>query len=217
VAHRPSGYVPAASYDLFLPLYDPVLRWLMREDKFKTRLLEQADLQPGHRVLDLGCGTATLALLAKRREPEANVFAVDGDPKVLAVARRKVAGSGLSIHLGEALAGRLPYPDASFDRVLSSLVFHHLTRAEKMEAFGEVRRVLAKEGSLHLVDFGPPAGWASGVVTRLLSRGERIPDNLEGRLGELIRAAGFEGVQEHGYHSTPLGTLVFLSASAITA
>jgi ubiquinone/menaquinone biosynthesis C-methylase UbiE len=214
VADRPSGYVPAATYDLLLPLYDPVLRWLMRERRFKTRLLEQADIQPGARVLDLGCGTATLALLAKQREPEAEVFAVDGDPKVLEIARKKVASSGVSINLDEALASRLPYADASFERVLCSLVFHHLTRAEKMEALGEVRRVLAKGGSFHLVDFGPPVGLVAGIVAGVLGRGERMRDNVEGRLGELIRSAGLERVQEHGHHSALFGTLVFLSASA---
>lgn len=217
MADRPAGYVPAASYDVLLPLYDPVLRWLMREQAFKRRLLEQANIQPGNRVLDLGCGTATLALLAKQREPRANVSAVDGDPKVLAIARRKVERSGLSIKLDEALVSQLPYPDASFDRVLSSLVFHHLTRAEKMLALGEVRRVLGKDGTFHLVDFGPSLGWVSRVIARLMGRGERIRDNLEGRLGELIRSAGFAFVQERGCHSTPFGTLAFLSASVCGA
>lgn len=214
MSDRPRGYVPAATFDFLLPLYDPALRWLTREHEFKTRLLEQAELRPGHRVLDLGCGTATLSLLAKQREPRAELFALDGDAKVLAIARDKIAASGLSIRLDEGLAGRLPYPDASFDRVLSSLVFHHLTRAEKLQAFGEVRRVLVPGGSLHVVDFGPPAGPLGALIARLLRRGERIRDNLDGRLGELMSAAGLEGARDRGRHGTPFGTLAFVSASA---
>ena len=62
---RPAGYVPAAGQDWLLPLYDPFLRWVMRESVFKTRLVREARIAPGQRVLDLGCGTATLRHCAK--------------------------------------------------------------------------------------------------------------------------------------------------------
>ena len=60
-------YIPALRYDWLTPLYDPLLRWIMREEKFKRRLIAQADIQPGHRVLDLGWGAARRAALPPGR------------------------------------------------------------------------------------------------------------------------------------------------------
>src|SRR5947208_11381763 len=76
-------YVPAAGRDWLTALYDPVVRVTTRERSFKQRLIEQAALRPGMDVLDLGCGTGTLAVWAKQPTPEANIVGVAGDPKVL--------------------------------------------------------------------------------------------------------------------------------------
>jgi ubiquinone/menaquinone biosynthesis C-methylase UbiE len=211
VTHRHADYIPAAGHDFFLPLYDPVLRLLMRERALRTRFLDLAAIQPGQRVLDLGCGTATLLLLLKERCPSAEVVGVDGDPKVLAFARAKAEKQGVAIRFDEALATQLPYGDASFDRVLSSLMLHHLTRDEKLQALREARRVLAPGASFHLVDFGPPRNWLARGVVRALSHGERMADNLAGRLPELMREAGFARVEERGHHGSVFGTLVFIS------
>jgi ubiquinone/menaquinone biosynthesis C-methylase UbiE len=213
MAQHDTGYIPAAGQDLFLPLYDPVLRLLMRESAFRQRFLEQADIHPHHRVLDLGCGTGTMAILVRQRRPESTVVGVDGDPKVLKVARAKAAKASLSIQFDESLAERLPYPDASFDRVLSSLVLHHLTRDEKLGALREVHRVLKPGGCFHLADFGPPVGWYASVLARVIPSGERLRENLEGCLPQVMAEAGFQEIKDRGFHSTPFGTVALLSAS----
>ena len=213
MAHHDTRYIPAAGHDLFLPLYDPVLRLLMRESTFRQRFLEQADIRPHDRVLDLGCGTGTMAILIRQRRPESTVVGVDGDPKVLKVARAKAAKAALSIQFDEALADRLPYADGSFDRVLSSLVLHHLTRDEKLGALREVRRVLKPGGCFHLADFGPPVGWYAGVLARLIPSDARLRENLEGCLPRLMAEAGFQEIKDRGFHNTPFGTLALLSAS----
>lgn len=207
---RPHDYVPAAGRDFLLPLYDPFLRFVLREGTFKRRLVEQARIQPGQRVLDLGCGTATLTILAQRRHPEAQLVGVDGDPKVLAVARRKLAEAGLAIPLDQALAWDLPYPADSFDRVLSCLVFHHLMRDEKLRSLREVRRVLRPGGSLHIADFGPPSSRLGRALARRLQRGERLGDNVAGRLPELLAEAGFRDAAQTGRHTTLGGVLGFV-------
>jgi SAM-dependent methyltransferase len=213
MAQHDTHYIPAAGHDLFLPLYDPVLRLLMRESTFRQRFLEQADIHPHHRVLDLGCGTGTMAILVRQRRPESTVVGVDGDPKVLKVARAKAAKASLSIQFDESLAERLPYPDASFDRVLSSLVLHHLTRDEKLGALREVHRVLKPGGCFHLADFGPPVGWYASVLARVIPSGERLRENLEGCLPQVMAEAGFQEIKDRGFHSTPFGTVALLSAS----
>jgi SAM-dependent methyltransferase len=90
-------------------------------------------------------------------------------------------------------------------------MLHHLTRDEKLQALREAHRVLAPGASFHLVDFGPPRNWLARGVVRALSHGERMADNLAGRLPELMREAGFARVEERGHHGTVFGTLVFIS------
>ena len=155
MSERPEGYIPAAGHDWLLPLYDPLCR-LVGESGLKGRLIELAEISPGQRVLDVGCGTGTLALLLAKAEPRAETLGIDGDPKALAIARRKASVAGTPVQFDEGLAYALPYPDASFDRVLSSFVFHHLTREHKSGALSEILRVLKPGGTLHILDFGRP-------------------------------------------------------------
>jgi SAM-dependent methyltransferase len=88
---RSSGepYIPALRFRWLTAVYDPVVALTTRERTFKHRLLSQAQIEPGMRVLDLGCGTGTLAVWLKQRTPAAEVVGLDADPAVLALARRK--------------------------------------------------------------------------------------------------------------------------------
>src|SRR5437764_7482027 len=87
-------YLPAAGHDWSLPLYDPIVK-LLGGDAARKALLEQAALRPGQRVLDVGCGTGTLATLIKQLYPDVEVVGLDPDPKALARARRKAARAGV--------------------------------------------------------------------------------------------------------------------------
>ncbi len=214
MAERPAGYVPAAGFDFLLPLYDP-LCWLLRADRIKRRLVEAAGIAAGQRVLDLGCGTAALTLMIKRAYADAEVVGLDGDPKVLAIARRKVARAGAAIALDCGMAYALPYPDASFDRVLSSLVLHHLTHDDKLRALREVRRVLRPGGELHVLDFGGAHGahhGLHGLLARLLHSHGIVHDNVEGKLPQLMAQAGLADAEETGHQGTLLGSLSFYRA-----
>jgi len=135
-------YIPALRFRFLMPLYDPLLRWGMREITFKRLLIEAARILPGWRVLDLGCGTATLTILLKQTHPSAEVIGIDGDPTILEIAHAKAAQRNMNITLDQGMAFDLPYDSDSFDRVLSSLVIHHLTAEDKQRAFDEAFRVL---------------------------------------------------------------------------
>src|SRR5215475_15206988 len=105
--HR--SFIPAASVDWLLPLYDPIQKLLLGDGAYR-RLVEQAHLQPHHRVLEIGCGTANVTILLKRLHPQVEVVGLDPDPKALARARRKSQRNAASIHFDRGFADELPYP-----------------------------------------------------------------------------------------------------------
>jgi len=208
------AFVPAAGHDRLLPLYDPLLRLLGREHAIKGALIAQAELSPGQRVLDLGCGTGTLAIRLAREHQQLEVHAADPDPKALERAARKARDAGATVRFARAFADDLPHPDGHFDRVLSSFVFHHLGASEKCASLREARRVLTPDGSLHLLDFGPATHGRRGPLARLLHHGERLRDNLEGRIPQLMREAGFRDARQLAHRHSPFGTVAYYRASS---
>lgn len=212
------SYVPALGFDWLTRFYDPLLALTLREKTLKGRLIDQAAIAPGHDVLDVGCGTGTLAILAKTREPRARVVGLDGDARVLEIAKRKIAAARVDVVLREGLANAAEvFAPESFDRILTSLVLHHLTTEEKALALAAMRRWLRPSGELHVLDFGPQdnpvlACVARGVVW--LDGAARLQDNLDGRLPELIRDAGFANVEETSRAFTPFGSVSFYKAVA---
>jgi ubiquinone/menaquinone biosynthesis C-methylase UbiE len=205
-------YIPALSFRWLTPLYDFFLKWGMREETFKRHLIHQAHLQPGMRVLDLGCGTGTLTILIKQTHPEAEVIGLDGDLAVLEIARSKANQAGVNITLDYGMAFQLPYPDNSFDRVLSSLVIHHLTTNNKQRAMFEIYRILRPGGELHIVDIGKPHSIYARLISLIMRRLEEAADNIQGLLPEMMRNAGFQQVEEPAQYTTIIGGLSLFRA-----
>ena len=201
------SYIPALGAHWLTPLYDPLQRWVMRDEQFKRRLIVQANVQPAQHVLDLGCGTGTLTIQVKRAQPLARVTGLDPDPEVLAMAHAKSVKAGAAINVVQGLADALPYPSNVFDRVLSSLVLHHLTRDQKQSALDEFVRVLKSAGQLHVADFGKPHNVYGRILGSVMQRFETVSDNVRGRLPQLFYGAGLKHVEETARITTLFGTL----------
>jgi ubiquinone/menaquinone biosynthesis C-methylase UbiE len=208
-------YIPALSYDFLTPFYDPLIKLGLRETAFKTAMLNQADILPGQRVLDLACGTGTLTVMAKKANPQAEIIGLDGDRRILGIAHSKAGRENVAVRFDEGFSTELPYGDGLFDRVLSSLFFHHLKREDKRRTLREVRRVLAPDGELYVADWGKPDGllmkaaslpvqWLDGPTTR---------DNFQGMLPEFIAEAGFAEVTEMSKFNTVGGTIRLYKAA----
>jgi ubiquinone/menaquinone biosynthesis C-methylase UbiE len=208
--------VPAAGSDWLLPFYDPLCR-LVGAEKLHRVLIEQADIRGGQRVLEIGCGTGNVAILARRMHPDAEIAGLDPDPKALARARRKAGRAGLDIRWIQGFADRLPYGDGSLDRVLSSFMLHHLSSEVKASTLHEVARVLRPGGSLHVLDFGGSHAASDGLLVRLFHHRESLRDNLEGRLPALMREAGLADAQEIASRTTLLGRVAYWRAGARSA
>lgn len=221
-------YLPAMGNPHLLPFYDTFTR-LVGARAAQWQLVAQAGIAPGHTVLEIGAGTGTVLLLAKRAVRSATVVGLDPDPQALAFARRRAVGEGLELRLDHGYADHLPYPDGSVDRVLSAFMFHHLPGAEKAAALLEARRVLTPGGSLHLVDLG--GGRRSGGVGRFLHRrhghgdhGRHDPADGHAALSgpeiastgdvlRLMQEAGFAEVDAVGRRRAAVGAVTFYRAA----
>lgn len=212
-ANAPRTYLPAAGRDWLLPFYD-VMTKVMGADRARTVLLEQAQVMPGHRVLDLGCGTGSLTILLKLRHPEVDAVGLDPDPKALARARRKAARAAALIQLDQGFGDELPYPEASFDRVLSSLMFHHIPTDEKEKTLRAVRRVLKPGGEFHMLDFEGQEKGGAHALARLLHSSKRLKDNSESRVLSLMAQAGFANPIKVGRRAMPFGHIAYYRATA---
>lgn len=206
-------YVPALAFRILTPIYDPILRLMFDEATLKGRLVEQADVREGQRVLDLGCGTGTLLALLTRAQPRCRAYGIDGDPAMLAAARRKLGPDAAG--LVAALAERLPFAPESCDRVLSSLFFHHLSSASKLAVLRQAYHLLRPGGELHVLDFGRPASLpmlAIFSVLRLFDGLDNTRDNVKGLLPRRMEEAGFSSVAEVGSANTIAGTVTYYRA-----
>ncbi|HEV2109825.1 MAG TPA: methyltransferase domain-containing protein [Gammaproteobacteria bacterium] len=142
-------------------LYDLTV-WLMtfgREERLREAMLDLLNLRPGSSVLDVGCGTGSLAIAAKRDVgPAGAVFGIDASPEMLARARRKARKAGLEVTFQNAPAQALPFPDTRFDAVLSTIMLHHLPRPSRRQCVHEMKRVLKPGGQVLVVEFAASTG-----------------------------------------------------------
>ena len=181
------AYIPALRFHWLTPLYDTVVGTLLREKTLRRLIVEQMNPQPATRVLDLGCGTGTLCLLLQELRPETRVVGLDIDRRVLEIARRKQQASGLEIAFMQGeIAGLIDEGSLtpnSFDHVVSSFVFHHLSRDQKRRTLDAMLQVLKPGARLLLVDFGKPANIflrAGFLFVQLLDGFATTSDNVRG-------------------------------------
>jgi ubiquinone/menaquinone biosynthesis C-methylase UbiE len=169
----------AARYDLLV--------WLLthgRSRAFRERLVNLAHLAANESVLDVGCGTGSLAMAAKGRVGAGGkVFGIDASPEMIARATAKAAKAGIHVCFKNAVAEALPFPDAQFDVVLSTLMLHHLPRKVRQQCALEIRRVLKPQGRVVVVDFAQ-AQPKSGFLAHFHRHGHVDPGDVVALLEE---------------------------------
>lgn len=188
-------------YDVFAHLLT-----LGGERAMREQAIALANVRAGSQVLEVGCGTGTLALLAKKQAgPTGRVYGIDPAPEMLATARQKAAAAQLEVEFRSGAAEKLPFPDATFDVVLSSLMMHHLPHDLKQPALAEMRRVLKPGGQVFIVDFKRPANWLEHLLSPMVWHGA-LKVGIQD-LTSLVQAAGFSEVQAGTLNLRYLGYL----------
>ena len=179
------------------PYYDMMVNItsLGHAGMLRRMTVDNAQIQPGDSVLDVGCGTGEVALLAKSRTKVGKVFGIDPAPEMIAVARSKAARKKLDVDFRVGVIEALPFPDASLDVVTSSLMMHHLPEDLKARGLAEVHRVLKPGGRLLIADFMQPSYSILSHLMLFFTRHQGVQNGLE-EVGKLLKEAGFSEVSQ---------------------
>ena len=175
--------------------YDLVSRVISlgRDKAVREKLIELAAPASGEMVLDVGCGTGTLAIAIKPHVDSGEVHGIDASPEMIQVAKKKSAKKGFDVDFRVALIEAIPFPDSFFDLVTSSLMLHHLSDDLKTQGLLEIWRVLKPGGRFMATDFAAHSHSSLGHLLSILgrSRGESMVEKLT----PMLRNAGFGDIE----------------------
>lgn len=187
-------------------LYDLLIGILTRgrERQYRDAMLDVLDVAPGLSVLDIGCGTGTLAIAAWRRsQPGGSVAGTDISASMLEVARRKARRAGAAVRFRQGDATSLPFDDAEFDVVTMTTVMHAVPENQRKRCIAETRRVLRPAGRLVLIDFGGEPGKRKHWSARHGAHGAFDLDDLR----EPLLQEGFRELEGGALHWLSLHVL----------
>lgn len=213
--HNQKAYIPALKYHALTGFYDTIVRITTRETLFKKKLIDVIAPQGGEYILDVGCGTGTLTCLMAEREPKLRIKGLDADPVQLSRANSKTVNSHSGIIFEQGYAQQLADNPETFDVVVSSLFFHHLTTSEKCEALTDIFRVLKPGGRLCIADWGKPSSIVQRfmfLLVQCLDGFKATQDSVTGMLPEHIKGAGFIEIECSRVIPTFLGTVRIFQA-----
>ncbi|MBN8812352.1 MAG: hypothetical protein BGP17_02535 [Sphingomonas sp. 67-41] len=203
-------YTPALGWHALTGLYDSALALLTREHRWRAALLEQVAAQPGETIVDVGCGTGTLAIALKRRAPEAHIIGIDPDPRALKLAAEKADRAGVSIDWRQGMASALSAQPQTVDKAVSSLVFHQVPPAGKRAGIAAMAAALRSGGELHIADYARQTGLARLAFRCTVQLLDGIADtqpNADGMLESILAEVAGAAVNASCAFGTPTGTI----------
>lgn len=207
-----AAFVPALGRPGLTRFYDPALRLATREAVWRQALVEQIALRPNETLIDVGCGTGTLAILLKRGAPSARVIGLDPDEEALSIARAKAAAAGVDVEWcrGYARDAACVLGSGRADKSVSSLVFHQVPPDEKRRGFAAMFAAVRADGEVHVADYArqdaPLMRLLFGVIGRLDGAANTQP-NADGMLERLFAELSGTPVTARRVVHTPTGAI----------
>ena len=188
-----AGHVTKGRIIHWAGTYDLLFGWFLR--RTHDAVVNLAAPSPGDEVLDVGCGTGSLALRLKASlGTRGSVHGIDASPEMIDTARRKAFKAGTDVDFRVGLAEELPFADRTFDLVVSQLMIHHLPGDLKSRAFGEMYRVLKLNGRCVIVDFEPPKTMLWCFLARLLHSHVMMQTDVQ-HYGAIMEDVGFSEIE----------------------
>ena len=209
-------FTPALGYNWLTGLYDLAIRLTMPEKKFRTKLINLIEPKDNESILEFGFGTGQNIILAQQRNSKTKFTGVDIDPKIKEIAQNKKNKHGITLNLDLYDGKTFPYADNSFDKVFSSLVFHHLDRETKLSSLKEIHRVLKPNGQLIIGDWGKAKSKIMRIAfyaVQIFDGFKTTNDNVKGLLPKYIQQSGFKYVTEIDFINMTIGTYSYYSAT----
>jgi ubiquinone/menaquinone biosynthesis C-methylase UbiE len=205
------SFTPLLGASALSPFYDAAIGLATREGRWRGRLVAQMNIKPDDRILDIGCGTGSLALMLKRRAPTATVFGLDPDPKALEMARRKAARAGADIEFLQGfLSDTLIKPLRPLTKISISLVLHQTPVKEKIRILNTCRHALGPDGEVHIADYGEQRGLMRLAFRTTVQALDGIADtepHATGQFPAIVREAGLKTLIETSRTHTPTGQI----------
>lgn len=175
--------------------YDPVTQYVLPPNETLVRqgLVDRIRVKP-RRILDLGCGTGSTTLMLKQAFPQAQVIGLDLSPYMLVRAEDKANKAGLDLQWRHGNAEHTGFPEASFDLVTASLLFHETPPAVTQAILLECFRLLTVGGEVLILDGSQKTlrnlDWLNNIFEE-----PYIRDFAAGSVDAWMGKAGFEAVQ----------------------
>jgi ubiquinone/menaquinone biosynthesis C-methylase UbiE len=205
------NFTPLLGASALSPFYDAAIGLATREGRWRGRLIAQMNLKPDDRVLDVGCGTGSLALMLKRRAPSATVFGLDPDPQALEMARSKAKRAGAEIEFLQGLiSDTLIKPLRPLTKISISLVLHQTPVKEKLRILNTCRHVLGPDGEVHIADYGEQRGLMRLAFRTTVQALDGVADtepHAKGQFPAIVREAGLKTLTEMSRTHTPTGQI----------
>lgn len=188
-------HVKPLTVGFLTPFYDSIIK-IFAFNKFYQRIADQIPQNKKVDILDVGTGTANLAIAIKKKSPNAEILGIDPDEGILKIAKGKIKKEKLDIKLVKAFAQKLPFKKQSFDYVVSSFAIHHIPSHLKGQAFYEMYRVLRSGGTILIIDIGVPKNLPAKIAGTVFSLIESVGPNLRGYIPQALKEAGLRDVKE---------------------
>lgn len=195
--------------------YDRAIRFWTRESRWRPMFVKQIDPRPGERILDVGCGTGTLAILLKQRTPDCEIVGIDPDHQILDIARRKAQSAGIDVELKQGFARQAQEVGGTgYDKVVSSLVFHQTPMAEKRAGLVAMTAAAKPGGELHIADYSEQPNWLMRSLFRIIQNidgYENTQANADGALSRILGELRAD-VRTENVVWTPTGAISLIRA-----